>query len=33
LLDAPELERGDAEAMKEVGRWKIEDEVGVPGRH
>jgi len=33
LLDAPELERGDAEAMKEVGSWKIEDEVGVPGRH
>ncbi|KAF5352368.1 hypothetical protein D9756_005981 [Leucocoprinus leucothites] len=33
LLNAPELERGDAEAMREVGRWKIEDEVGVPGRH
>ncbi|KAF9015626.1 mitochondrial intermediate peptidase [Cyathus striatus] len=33
LLNAPELERGDTEAMREVGRWKIEDEVGVPGRH
>jgi len=33
LLEAPELESGDAEAMKEVGRWRIEDEVGVPGRH
>ena len=33
LLDAPELARGDAEAMREVGRWKIEDDVGQPGRH
>lgn len=33
LLSAPELSRGDAEAMKEVGRWRIEDEVGQPGRH
>ncbi|XP_006454076.1 hypothetical protein AGABI2DRAFT_213738 [Agaricus bisporus var. bisporus H97] len=33
LLNAPELERGDAEAMREVGRWRIEDEVGLPGRH
>ncbi|KAG6899019.1 Mitochondrial intermediate peptidase [Termitomyces sp. T159_Od127] len=33
LLSAPELEDGDAEAMREVGRWKIEDEVGLPGRH
>ncbi|KAI0964026.1 Mitochondrial intermediate peptidase, variant 2 [Taiwanofungus camphoratus] len=33
LLDAPELESGDAQAMAEVGRWKIEDEVSVPGRH
>ncbi len=33
LLNTPELERGDAEAMREVGRWKIEDEVGVSGRH
>ncbi|KAJ3559957.1 hypothetical protein NM688_g22 [Phlebia brevispora] len=33
LLDAPEMENGDAEAMAEVGRWKIEDEVSVPGRH
>ncbi|CCM03140.1 uncharacterized protein FIBRA_05262 [Fibroporia radiculosa] len=33
LLDAPELETGDAEAMAEVGRWKIEDEVSIPGRH
>jgi intermediate peptidase len=33
LLNAPELTTGDAEAMREVGRWKIEDEVGQPGRH
>ncbi|KAL0951533.1 hypothetical protein HGRIS_008217 [Hohenbuehelia grisea] len=33
LLDAPELETGDANSMREVGRWRIEDEVGVPGRH
>jgi len=33
LLSAPELESGDAEAMREVGRWRIEDEVAVPGRH
>ena len=33
LLAAPELEGGDAEAMREVGRWKIEDEVGLTGRH
>jgi intermediate peptidase len=32
LLDAPELESGDAEAMREVGRWRIEDEVSF-GRH
>lgn len=33
LLDAPGMRNGDAEAMAEVGRWKIEDEVSVPGRH
>ncbi|TCD62980.1 Mitochondrial intermediate peptidase [Steccherinum ochraceum] len=33
VLDAPELAAGDAQAMAEVGRWKIEDEVSVPGRH
>ncbi|KAF9455631.1 mitochondrial intermediate peptidase, partial [Collybia nuda] len=33
LLNAPELQSGDAEAMREVGRWKIEDEVGSAGRH
>ena len=33
LLQAPELETGDAEAMREVGRWRIEDDVSVPGRH
>ncbi|KAF5323364.1 hypothetical protein D9611_005669 [Ephemerocybe angulata] len=33
LLRMPELEAGDAEAMREVGRWRIEDEVGVSGRH
>ncbi|EKM49251.1 uncharacterized protein PHACADRAFT_265723 [Phanerochaete carnosa HHB-10118-sp] len=33
LLDAPETRHGDAEAMAEVGRWKVEDEVSMPGRH
>jgi intermediate peptidase len=33
LLSAPELEAGDADAMREVGRWKIEDEVSTSGRH
>lgn len=33
LLVVPELETGDAEAMREVGRWRIEDEVAIPGRH
>lgn len=33
LLNSPELRRGNAEAMVEVGRWKIEDEVAVLGNH
>ncbi|KAI0756830.1 mitochondrial intermediate peptidase [Daedaleopsis nitida] len=33
LLDSPELQSGDAAAMAEVGRWKIEDEVAIPNRH
>ncbi|KAH8835489.1 mitochondrial intermediate peptidase [Flagelloscypha sp. PMI_526] len=33
LLNNPVLENGDAEAMKEVGRWRINDDVGLPGRH
>ncbi|KAG6815914.1 Mitochondrial intermediate peptidase, partial [Tephrocybe sp. NHM501043] len=33
LLSAPELEEGDGRAMREVGRWKIQDEVGLPGMH
>ena len=33
LLQASELGTGDAEAMREVGRWRIEDDVSVPGRH
>ncbi|KAK7064079.1 peptidase family M3-domain-containing protein [Favolaschia claudopus] len=33
LLAAPELESGDAEAMREVGRWRIEDEVTLGDRH
>ncbi|KAH7886124.1 mitochondrial intermediate peptidase [Phlebopus sp. FC_14] len=32
LLATPELEGGDAGAMREVGRWKIEDGI-VPERH
>jgi intermediate peptidase len=33
LLQSPELEAGDIDAMREVGRWKIEDEIGISGRH
>jgi intermediate peptidase len=33
LLESPGLETGDARAMREVGHWKIEDDVGMPGRH
>ncbi|KAF9074802.1 mitochondrial intermediate peptidase [Rhodocollybia butyracea] len=33
ILSSPELESGDAEAMRIVGHWRIEDEVGLPGRH
>ncbi|KAI0068138.1 mitochondrial intermediate peptidase [Artomyces pyxidatus] len=33
LLGAPELTLGDNEAMREVGRWRIEEEASVPGRH
>ena len=33
LLAAPELTDGDERAMREVGRWRIEEEVAVPGRH
>ncbi|RDX51052.1 mitochondrial intermediate peptidase [Lentinus brumalis] len=33
LLGSPTLQNGDAEAMAEVGRWKIEDEIAMPGRH
>jgi intermediate peptidase len=29
VLDAPELKQGDAEAMREVGRWRIEDDVAT----
>jgi mitochondrial intermediate peptidase len=34
LLNASKLENGDADAMAEVGRWKIENEVSsFQGRH
>ncbi|CAL1695003.1 unnamed protein product [Somion occarium] len=33
LLNAPAMASGDAEAMAEVGRWKIEDEVSNSARH
>lgn len=32
LLATPELENGDAEAMRKVGQWRIEDEISA-GRH
>ena len=33
LLNSSSLEGGDAAAMEEVGKWKIEDDISVPGRH
>lgn len=33
LLKSPELSSGDANAMAEVGRWRIEDEVSSFDRH
>ncbi|OJT10061.1 Mitochondrial intermediate peptidase [Trametes pubescens] len=33
LLGSSQLANGDAAAMVEVGRWKIEDDVAMPGRH
>lgn len=33
LLNSAELAVGDASAMAEVGRWRIEDEVAMPARH
>ncbi|KAI0031399.1 mitochondrial intermediate peptidase [Vararia minispora EC-137] len=33
LLGQPQLASGDEEAMREVGRWRIEEDLAVPGRH
>jgi intermediate peptidase len=33
LLGTPELAGGDERAMREVGQWRIEEEVAVPGHH
>jgi len=33
LLNAPELASGDAEAMREIGRWKLENEGSIPNRY
>ncbi|KAI8968154.1 mitochondrial intermediate peptidase [Trametes punicea] len=33
LLDSLQLANGDAGAMAEVGKWRIEDDIAVPGRH
>jgi len=37
LLNAPELESGDARVMREIGNWELGNEVGneggFPGRH
>jgi len=36
LLNAPELESGDARVMQEIGNWELGNEVGnegFPGRH
>ncbi|KIY67213.1 mitochondrial intermediate peptidase [Cylindrobasidium torrendii FP15055 ss-10] len=29
ILDRPQLQNGDADAMREVGQWRIEDEMGL----
>lgn len=29
VLDAPELETGEAQAMEAVGSWRIEDEIST----
>ncbi|KAI0639586.1 mitochondrial intermediate peptidase [Trametes polyzona] len=33
LLQSPVLTAGDAQAMAEVGQWRIEDEVSISDRH
>jgi len=33
LLNAPELASGDAEAMREIGKWKLENEGSIPNRY
>ncbi|KIL71684.1 hypothetical protein M378DRAFT_65150 [Amanita muscaria Koide BX008] len=33
LLNAPELEIGDAIAMKAIGHWRLEDEISVSASH
>lgn len=33
LLDDPSLQAGNEETMRQVGQWRIEDEVGQTGRH
>ncbi len=33
LLEAPDLEAGNKNAMREVGRWKIANEIGFGSRH
>jgi intermediate peptidase len=33
LLNSPHLEVGDTEAMRQVGHWRLEHEVGLAGRH
>ncbi len=33
VLNSPQLEAGDSEAMRRVGLWKIEDDVSSQSRH
>ncbi len=33
LLSVPKLRDGDAGSMAEVGRWRIQDDIAMPGRH
>lgn len=33
LLNAPELESGDARVMQEIGNWKLENEGAIPNRY
>jgi len=33
VLNSPQLEKGDLDAMREVGRWRLEDDIVQSGHH